>query len=136
MADPFPPGRLANPTPPMGLSFEPFPVNWFPPFSSMSPPAQGAALALGQVLGSPWIGVLLTAAAMSAAVYWMLCAWMPARWAFLGGTLVALKLGFTSYWMNSYWGGAVAAIGGGLVLGAGARILKRSRWQDAVLLGS
>ena len=136
MADTFAHGRLANPTHPMWLSFETFHVNWFPTYSSMYPPAQGAALALGQVLGSPWIGVLLAAAAMCAAVYWMLCAWMPARWAFLGGVLVALKLGFTSYWMNSYWGGAVAAIGGALVLGAVARILKRSRWQDAVLLGS
>jgi hypothetical protein len=135
MADTFAHGRLANPTHPMWMSFETFHVNWFPTYSSMYPPAQGAALALGQALGSPWIGVLLTAAAMGAAVYWMLCAWMPARWAFLGGTLVALKLGLTSYWMNSYWGGAAAAIGGSLVLGALARILKRSRRQDAILLG-
>src|SRR5579859_706712 len=135
MADTFAHGRLANPTHPMWMSFETFHVNWFPTYSSMYPPAQGAALALGQVFGSPWIGVLLTAAAMGAAVYWMLCAWMPARWAFLGGTLVALKLGLTSYWMNSYWGGAVAAIGGSLVLGALARILKRPRRQDAILLG-
>ncbi|HLZ12363.1 MAG TPA: hypothetical protein VKP58_07235 [Candidatus Acidoferrum sp.] len=135
MADTFAHGRLANPTHPMWMSFETFHVNWFPTYSSMYPPAQGAALALGQVFGSPWIGVLLTAAAMGAAVYWMLCAWMPARWAFLGGTLVALKLGLTSYWMNSYWGGAVAAIGGSLVLGALARILKRPRRQDAIFLG-
>src|SRR5260221_12888814 len=100
----------------------------------MLPPAHGSALALGHVLGSLWIVVVLTAAAMCSTVYWMLCAWMPARWAFLGGTLVALKLGFTSYWMNSYWGGAVAAIGGALVLGAVARIFKRARWEDAVLL--
>jgi hypothetical protein len=134
MADTFAHGRLANPTHPMWLSFETFHVNWFPTYSSMYPPAQGAALALGQLLGSPWIGVLLSAAAMCAAIYWMLCAWMPARWAFLGGALVALKLCFTSYWMNSYWGGAVAAIGGSLVLGALARILKRPRLRDALIL--
>ncbi|MBS1839307.1 MAG: hypothetical protein JSS69_05830 [Acidobacteria bacterium] len=135
MSDTFAHGRLANPTHPMWRSFETFHVNWFPTYSSMYPPAQGAVLALGQVLGSPWIGVLLSSGAMCATIYWMLCAWMPARWAFLGGALAALKLGFTSYWMNSYWGGAVAAIGGSLVLGALARIFKRANLRDALLLG-
>ena len=128
MADTFAHGRLTNPPHPMWLSFETFHVNWFPTYSSMYPPAQGAALALGQVLGSPWIGVLISAAGMCAAVYWMLCAWIPVRWAFLGGVLTSLKLGLVSYWMNSYWGGAVAAIGGALVLGSVARLLKRARW--------
>lgn len=135
MADTFAHGRLANPPHPMWMSFETFHVNWFPTYSSMYPPAQGAVLALGQVLGSPWLGVLLSAAGMCAATFWMLCAWMPSRWAFLAGTLVALKLGFTSYWMNSYWGGAVAAIGGALVLGALPRILKRASLGTALILG-
>ena len=135
MADTFAHGRLANPTHPLWISFETFHVNWFPTYSSIYPPAQGLILAVGQLLGHPWIGVLLSDAAMCAAILWMLLAWMPARWALLGALLAAAKFGVASYWMNSYWGGAVAAIGGALVLGAMARISRRPAVRDAIILG-
>jgi hypothetical protein len=135
MADTFAHGRLANPTHPMWMSFETFHVNWFPTYSSMYPPAQGFVMAIGQLLGNPWNGVLLSDAMMCAAILWMLQAWMPARWALLGGVLAALNLGIASYWMNSYWGGAVAGVGGALVLGALARILRHATVGSALLLG-
>lgn len=135
MADTLVHGRLANPPHPMWVSFETFHTNWFPKYASMFPPAQGAALALGKLLGHPWMGVLLSNAAMCAAVLWMLQAWLPARWALLGGIIAAVKLGIVSYWMNSYWGGAMAALGGALVIGALARILRRAKIGDAIVLG-
>jgi hypothetical protein len=135
MGDTFAHRRLANPPHPMWLSFETFHVNWLPTYSSIYPPAQGAILAIGELLGSPWIGVLLSTAAMCSTITWMLQAWMPSRWALLGGVLAALKFGVASYWMNSYWGGTAAAIGGALVLGALGRIPRQANAWHGALLG-
>ncbi len=135
MGDTFAHGRLANPAHPMWRSFDSFHINWLPTYSSIYPPAQGLILAIGQLLGRPWFGVLLSAAAMCAAIAWILRAWMPPRWAFLGGALAAAKFGVASYWINSYWGGAAAAVGGALVLGALGRIKRRPTIKHPILLG-
>jgi hypothetical protein len=37
--------------------------------------------------------------------------------------------------MNSYWGGAVTAIGGALVTGAWIRIVRAKQWRYAWLFG-
>src|SRR5262249_13684154 len=51
------------------------------------------------------------------------------------GAFLAFPLCLFSYWMNSYWGGALAGIGGALVLGAYARIARQARFGYAWLLG-
>ena len=134
-ADTFAHGRLTNPSHPLWIFFDTFHVIQHPTYASMYPPAQAMALAFGQLLSQPWIGVLLSVAAMCMAFTWMLQAWVPAEWSLLGGILVWARFGFFSYWINSYWGGAIAATGAALVLGALPRIWNEQRPRDAIIFG-
>jgi len=136
MGDTFAHGRLGYPPHPMSLSFETSCEIFFPSYCSVFNPAHGVALAAGELLGHPWIGVLVSVAALCAVLVWALQAWMPARWALLGGVFAILNIAVLSYWMNSYWGGSVAGIGGALVLGAAPRIVRKQRVRDALLLGA
>ena len=128
-------GRLAFAPHPMAAYFQAFYVNFSPTYSSIYPPAQSAVLALGFLVGHPWIGVLLSTAAMVAGVLWMLQAWFPPHWALLGAVFVLVRFSTFSYWMNSFWGGSLAAFAAALVLGALPRLQRRQRLRDALLLG-
>lgn len=136
-ADTFAHGRLTNPTPAMWTHFETIHETMAPSYQSMYFPGQGLLLAAGRVLfGNPWFAILLSSALMCAALTWALQAWLPARWALLGGFLAVLRLGVFSYWTNTYHAaGSLAALGGALLLGALPRLRKRAHLRDALLLG-
>lgn len=134
-ADTFVSGRLANPTHPMWTRFETIHVLQRPAYASMYHVAQGLLLAAGKlVFGHPWAGVWASVVVMCALLCWMLQGWLPPAWALLGGLIAVLRLGLYSYWIDSYWGGAAAAIGGLLLLGALPRWTARPRARYALLM--
>ena len=128
-ADTFAHGRLANPTHPCWKSFETEHVVHQPRYFSKYPPGQGMALGLGQALtGDPLVGVWIALALAIAALHWMLRAWLPAGWAFVGAAIALVRLVFLgnyyewASWSHSYWGGGVATLGGALMFGALRRL--------------
>jgi hypothetical protein len=122
-ADTFVHGRLANPPAVLWEHFESPNLIQQPAYASVYPIAQSVFLALGRFfLHHDWFGVWLSVGLLCGALCWALQAWLPPSWALLGALLFGLRFGVAGYWMNSYWGGAVAALGGALILGALPRL--------------
>jgi hypothetical protein len=136
LSDTFAHGRLTNPPSPMWVHFETFQIIWHPTYTAKYYPAQGLIMAFGQaVMGHPFWGIWLSVGLMCAAITWMLQTWVGEGWALLGGFLAVIRFASFSYWDNSYWGGAMAAIGGALVLGALPRIKGQHHLRNALLMG-
>jgi len=125
-------GRLTNPTSPVWPSFEATNVFHVPSYQSHFPIAYPLLLAATQKLfGRPWLAVYLVTALLAGCITWMLHAWVPPKWALLGGMFVAFRIGLFSFWMNSYWGGSLVALGACLLLGAVPRIRPQEGRRNA-----
>jgi len=131
----FASGRLTNPTPAGWTHFETFHVNMVPTYQSMYPPVQALFLAGAEVLHlHPWWGVWFSVGLMCGTVCWMLQGWVPPQWALLGGLFCVVRFSIFSYWINSYFGGAVAAAGGALVFGALPRLKQGWKPRYGIIL--
>jgi hypothetical protein len=135
LADTLAHGHLTNPTHPMWKHFESIHIIQKPTYNSDYFPGQGAVLALGKLAGHPWMAVWILSAAMCAALCWMLQVWVSPSWALFGGVLAVLRFGIAGYWINGYYGGSLAALGGALALGAYPRLLKKPSLVTSLLLG-
>jgi hypothetical protein len=142
IADTLASGRLSNPTHPFWIHFESPYLLHQPTYASYYPPGQGAIMALSQRLtGQPWFGILLTAGIMCGAICWALQEVLGRTWAFVAGLVAVMKLAMlrvggelVSYWVDSYWGGALVAIGGALLFGALVRSYTKILWHRSLLI--
>lgn len=132
-ADTFASGRITNPTPSMWVHFETFHELFQPTYTTKYPPAQPLVLAFGRgAFGHPWFGVVISFGVMAACLCWMLQGWVPPVFAMVGSLMAIGQVGVFRYWMDSYWGGAVAAAAGCLVLGAVPRLARRPAVLPAI----
>lgn len=127
MADTFASGRLTNPSPPLPEHFEAPHVLLQPTYASKYPVMNGIIMALGQAIGGdPFLGVQLGFAIFCALGCWMMQAFVPPRWAFVGGMLLVmhpyLVFSESGNWTATYWGGSMAASGSALLYGSIARL--------------
>jgi hypothetical protein len=130
----FASGHVANPMHPMWVHFETLHQLMRPTYATMYPPGQSLVLALGEKLfGHPWYGVLISFGFFVGCVCWMLQNWMPPAYAALGTAITFANISILGYWMNSYWGGAVAAAAGCLLIGVVPRVARRIRARDAAI---
>ncbi len=124
-ADTFAHGRVSNPGLEHSEFFESPHILVQPAYVSKYPPGQAAFLAVGQKLtGRPFWGAVLSCALMVFLFCWAADAWLPPQWAFIAGGLTILFFFVRLYWLESYWGGAVAACGGALVVGGLGHLLR------------
>ena len=119
--DTFMRGRMSNPTHPLWPHFETMHVLQVPRTISKYPVGQGLTFAAGSILfGHPLRAVWIIGAAACAAMWWALRVWTTPALALLGGMAVAIHPTMLE-WMESYHGGALAMLGGALLLASAGK---------------
>ena len=131
----FASGRLTNVPDRFWRHFESVHILQQPSYMSMYPPGQGLTLAAGiWATGKAWLGVVVTVGLLGGALFWALSSWFSGAWALAVTVLAVVRWLLFSYWMNSYWGGALPALGGALVFGSVPRLARNAKVRDALIL--
>ncbi len=132
----FAAGHVTNLPDPSWHHFESVHILQQPTYMSMYPPGQGLLLAAAMwISGKAWLGVVVSAGLLGGAIFWALSGWFPLPWALAVTALAAVRWLLLSYWMNSYWGGALPALGGALIFGSIPRLAKKANVRHALILG-
>ena len=135
--DLFASGKIAGPVHPHWKFLESAHVLSVPAYAPKYPPGQSLFLAIGtRLFGHAYFGVILSVSLFAAAVCWMLQVWVRPAWSIFGGVCVVLYFGAGHYWMESYWGGAVAGLGAALAIGAYGRLVRRHAAHSGWLLAA
>lgn len=113
-ADTYLHGRWVNPTPAGWEHFESVHINVVPAYCSKYQPGMGLMLAMGRLLGHPYLGMLLAMGLASLSTTWMFRAWLPVVWALSASLLVACII--TTSWSDGYFAGGPLALAAGAVL--------------------
>ena len=117
-ADTFSQGRLTNPPHPFWEHFQTFHVFFHPTYQAKYPPGQGIFLAIGQVFfDEPIWGAWISLALAYVAIFWFFLSDFKPFFAFISTLVIIFNPYINLLWAQSYWGGGVAMLGGGLFYG-------------------
>ena len=104
-----------------------------PKYASMYPPLRALPMFAGRSLGlGEWGGVWAFSTALVIACYLMLRRYISASIAFTVSFVIIVRLGIFSFWINSFFGAELPALGGVLaVLGVKLASEKLNYWSSA-----
>ena len=135
-ADTYLHGRLGNPavySPDMTAIY----TLLKPSYASIYPVLRSLPLFIGELLFSNlWIGVWLTVILMCVTTYWALRAYVSPAYALIAALIVVLRFAVFNFWVNSYFGPTLTAIGGLLLLGGYARLIRKPTLGSAFSVGA
>jgi hypothetical protein len=114
-ADTYASGRIDNPS--VTPSFSSFYTLVSPTYASTYPVLRSLPMAIAQSFGfGPWIGIFAINIILVIAVYFMVRSYFSVELAILMSLIVILRFCLFNFWINSYLGPTITALGGVLLV--------------------